>query len=110
MNGIFLLGFSGSLAATCRIEFRNLQGKLLIFILQSLAILTIYNIDPLCYADDVSVLLLESKNSRELNMIWNPRMEDVREPSILVYLFWKDCGETLQNDSLQNRHQKSICS
>ena len=82
MNGIFLFGFSGSLAATCRIEFRNLQGKLLIFILQSLASLTIYNIDPLCYADDVSMLLLESKNLRELNMIWSPRMKDAREPSI----------------------------
>ena len=44
--------------------------------------LTIYDIDPLCYNDDVSVLLLESKKLRELNMIWSPRMKDVREPSI----------------------------
>ncbi|KAL8788223.1 MAG: hypothetical protein Q9195_007392 [Heterodermia aff. obscurata] len=48
----------------------------------SLVGLTIYDIDPLCYADDVSVLLLESKKLRELNMIWSPRMKDVREPSI----------------------------
>lgn len=43
--------------------------------------LRIYNIDPLCYADDVSLMILESKKLKELFLCWSPRMRETREPS-----------------------------
>ena len=48
----------------------------------SLEYLHIHDIDPLCYADDISSLLLSSKNLRHLKLHWSPRMRREREPSI----------------------------
>lgn len=50
--------------------------------------LRLYDIDPLCYADDVSLLLLEAKKLEELTLIWSPRMRDAREPSISLDSFF----------------------
>ena len=48
----------------------------------SLQYLKITDIDPLCYADDISSLLLGSKNIRDLKLHWSPRMREAREPSV----------------------------
>lgn len=50
--------------------------------------LRLYDIDPLCYADDVSLLLLEAKKLEELILVWSPRMLDAREPSISLESFF----------------------
>lgn len=50
--------------------------------------LKLYDIDPLCYTDDVSLLLLEAKKLEELKLIWSPRMRDAREPSISLDSFF----------------------
>lgn len=50
--------------------------------------LKLYDIDPLCYADDVSLLLLEAKKLEELILVWSPRMRDAREPSISLDSFF----------------------
>lgn len=50
--------------------------------------LRLYDIDPLCYADDVSLLLLKAKKLEELILVWSPRMRDVREPSISLDSFF----------------------
>lgn len=50
--------------------------------------LRLYDIDPLCYADDVSLLLLEAKKLEELILVWSPRMRDAREPSISLDSFF----------------------
>lgn len=50
--------------------------------------LRLYDIDPLCYADDVSLLLLEAKKLEDLILIWSPRMRDAREPSISLDSFF----------------------
>lgn len=50
--------------------------------------LRLYDIDPLCYADDVSLLLVEAKKLEELILIWSPRMRDAREPSISLDSFF----------------------
>lgn len=50
--------------------------------------LRLYDIDPLCYADDVSLLLLEAKKLEELILVWSPRMLDAREPSISLDSFF----------------------
>ena len=44
--------------------------------------LKIIDIDPLCYADDISLLLLGSKKLEDLKLHWSPRMKEAREPSI----------------------------
>ena len=54
----------------------------------SLKSLEIYDIDPLCYADDLSLLLLESTTLRKLSLCWSPRMKEVREPSVTVNSFF----------------------
>lgn len=54
----------------------------------SLKSLRIYDIDPLCYADDVSLLFLEAKKLEDLELIWSPRMMDAREPSVSLSTFF----------------------
>ena len=50
--------------------------------------LKIYDIDPLCYADDISLLLLESRKLRKLSFCWSPRMREAREPSVTINSFF----------------------
>lgn len=54
----------------------------------SLKSLKIYDIDPLCYADDVSLLFLEAKKLEDLELIWSPRMRNAREPSVSLETFF----------------------
>ena len=50
--------------------------------------IALYDIDPLCYADDVSVFFLEAKHLEDLKLIWSPRMRDAREPSVSMESFF----------------------
>lgn len=50
--------------------------------MQNLQYLKITDIDPLCYADDISLLLLGSKRLRDMKLHWSPRMREHREPSV----------------------------
>ena len=48
----------------------------------NLTILKITDIDPLCYPDDISMLIFGSKELQELILHWSPRMRNAREPSV----------------------------
>ena len=54
----------------------------------SLTDLFVHDIDPLCYADDISLLLLGSKSIRHLKLHWSPRMRESNEPSIHPAVFF----------------------
>ncbi|KAF2087242.1 hypothetical protein K490DRAFT_73674 [Saccharata proteae CBS 121410] len=49
------------------------------------------NIDPLCYPDDISLLLLQSKNLEFLTLHWSPRMRDVGEESTNLHAYFGRC-------------------
>ncbi|KAI9810300.1 MAG: hypothetical protein M1827_006350 [Pycnora praestabilis] len=53
--------------------------------------LKLTDIDPLCYPDDISYLLLHSKKLRDLKMHWSPRMRDELEPSISLHSYFGKC-------------------
>lgn len=53
--------------------------------------LKILDIDPLCYADDISLLLLGSKKLEELMLHWSPRMKEAREPSVNLGSYFGRC-------------------
>ncbi len=53
--------------------------------------LKITDIDPLCYPDDISLLLLGSKNLRDLRLHWSPRMRDGLEPSVTLHSYFGRC-------------------
>lgn len=53
--------------------------------------LKVTDIDPLCYPDDISTLLLHSKKLRELRMHWSPRMRDAQEPSVTLHEYFRKC-------------------
>ncbi|KAF1986461.1 hypothetical protein K402DRAFT_332883 [Aulographum hederae CBS 113979] len=53
--------------------------------------LKLYDIDPLCYPDDISLLLLHSKKLEDLALDWNPRMRDEGEPSIHLHSLFGKC-------------------
>ena len=53
--------------------------------------LKITDIDPLCYADDISYLLLGSKNLRHLTLHWSPRMRRICEPSTHLVTYFGKC-------------------
>jgi len=65
------------------------------------------DLDPLCYNDDISLLLLGSKKLRELKMHWSPRMRREAEPSTSLQTYLGRCIAAgyvvpLQHVSLQN--------
>ena len=59
----------------------------------SLEYLHIHDMDPLCYADDISSLLLGSKKLRNLKLHWSPRMRREREPSINPVAYFGKCEQ-----------------
>jgi hypothetical protein len=48
----------------------------------NLKTLVVYDIDPLCYPDDISLLLLGAKKLENLKLHWSPRMRENGEESI----------------------------
>ena len=53
--------------------------------------LKITDIDPLCYPDDISLLLLGSKKLRDLRLHWSPRMRDELELSVQLQSYFGRC-------------------
>ncbi|KAL9130442.1 MAG: hypothetical protein Q9217_001365 [Psora testacea] len=53
--------------------------------------LKITDIDPLSYPDDISSLLLGSKNLRHLCLHWSPRMREKCEPSVHCSVYFEKC-------------------
>lgn len=56
--------------------------------LPNLKSLKLYDIDPLCYGDDVSLLIRDAKKLEDLKLIWNPRMREACEPSVSLGAFF----------------------
>ena len=56
--------------------------------LPNLQYLKVTDIDPLCYPDDISHLLLGSKKLQHLKLHYSPRMRDAREPSVHAGQFY----------------------
>ncbi|KAF2733893.1 hypothetical protein EJ04DRAFT_535219 [Polyplosphaeria fusca] len=50
--------------------------------LPNLQTLVVYNMDPLCYPDDISLLLATSTRLENLMMHWSPRMRESGEESV----------------------------
>lgn len=59
----------------------------------SLVSLKVLDIDPLCYVDDISRLLAESRSLRELSIVWSPRMREANEPSVNLSAMFGRCRE-----------------
>ncbi|KAI4652539.1 uncharacterized protein J4E79_008845 [Alternaria viburni] len=59
--------------------------------LPNLTTLIVYDIDPLCYPDDISLLLLGSKKLEHLTLHWSPRMRAVGEESISLHSLFGRC-------------------
>ncbi|KAI9823628.1 MAG: hypothetical protein M1832_002409 [Thelocarpon impressellum] len=57
----------------------------------NLCSLKVTDIDPLCYPDDISQLLLGSKKLKHLKMHWSPRMRDNLEPSVSLHSYFGAC-------------------
>ncbi|PGH03567.1 hypothetical protein GX51_03993 [Blastomyces parvus] len=53
--------------------------------------LKITDIDPLCYPDDISTLLHQSKKLRELSLHWSPRMREAQEASVHLSDYFRKC-------------------
>ncbi len=82
----------------------------------SLKSLKVLEIDPLCYADDISLLLLGSKKLEDLKLHWSPRMKEAQEPSIKLNTFFgrvlsSNYTMPLRSISLQNlyMHNDGSC-
>ncbi|GAD93187.1 conserved hypothetical protein [Paecilomyces variotii No. 5] len=53
--------------------------------------LKVTDIDPLCYPDDLSTLLLRCKKLEELKIHWSPRMREAQEPSVMLHDYFRKC-------------------
>ncbi|KAF2710065.1 hypothetical protein K504DRAFT_466495 [Pleomassaria siparia CBS 279.74] len=59
--------------------------------LPNLITLVVYDIDPLCYPDDFSLLLLTAKKLQNLTLHWNPRMREIGEESVNLTNYFGRC-------------------
>lgn len=57
--------------------------------LQNLESFTMTHYDPLCFPDDISLLLLHAQKLKTLNLHFSPRMRDAGEPSVQVTNFFR---------------------
>ncbi|KAL5114006.1 hypothetical protein ACEQ8H_008111 [Pleosporales sp. CAS-2024a] len=57
----------------------------------NLKTLAVYDIDPLCYPDDISLLLVGAKKLENLALHWSPRMRDVGEESVNLMAIFGRC-------------------
>lgn len=64
------------------------QPSTLVPPIANLKSLHIIDIDPLCYPDNISQLLLGSKKLESLKLHWSPRMREAREASINLGLIF----------------------
>jgi len=72
-------------------EIRVARPLVVIPPMPNLRALTVTNIDPLCYPDDISLLLLHSRKLEDLKLHWSPRMRDMGEPSINLQSYFGRC-------------------
>ncbi|KAI8942947.1 hypothetical protein NX059_000985 [Plenodomus lindquistii] len=59
--------------------------------IQNLQTLVVYDIDPLCYPDDISMILLGSKKLENLLLHWSPRMRETGEESVNLLTIFSRC-------------------
>jgi hypothetical protein len=59
--------------------------------LPNLKTLVVYDIDPLCYPDDISLLILGSKKLENLKLHWHPRMRASGEESVNLLSIFGRC-------------------
>lgn len=59
--------------------------------LPNLQTLIVYDIDPLCYPDNISLLLLASKKLENLKLHWSPRMRENAEESVNLLNYFGRC-------------------
>lgn len=59
--------------------------------LPNLRTFTALDMDPLCYPDDISVLLAHSKKLDSLHLHWSPRMRDAGEESTNLSAYFGRC-------------------
>ncbi|CEJ58763.1 hypothetical protein PMG11_07409 [Penicillium brasilianum] len=62
----------------------------------NLRCLKITDIDPLCYPDDISTILLKGSKLRELKLHWSPRMRIAQEPSVSLNEYFRKCTAAKQ--------------
>lgn len=58
----------------------------------NLKTLVVYDIDPLCYPDDISLLLLGAKHLENLKLHWSPRMRESGEESVNLMTIFGRCA------------------
>jgi hypothetical protein len=59
--------------------------------LPNLVTLVVYDIDPLCYPDDFSLVLLTAHKLENMKLHWNPRMRESGEESVNLINYFGRC-------------------
>ncbi|KAE8154939.1 hypothetical protein BDV25DRAFT_146717 [Aspergillus avenaceus] len=70
---------------------RHPRPTLVIPPMPHLRYLKLTDMDPLCYPDDISMLLWKGKKLQELNLHWSPRMRIEQEPSVMIHDYFRKC-------------------
>ncbi|SMR46139.1 unnamed protein product [Zymoseptoria tritici ST99CH_1E4] len=70
--------------------------------MQNLRSFKALDIDPLCYPDDISLLLLHSRELRDLRLHFSPRMRSEAENSLALSTFFGKCVQA--NYKLKLKH------
>ena len=57
--------------------------------MKNLRVLTVTDMDPLCYPDDIAMILFGSPKLDTLKLHWSPRMRDAGEPSTQLHSLFR---------------------
>ncbi|KAK5137249.1 hypothetical protein LTR08_000219 [Meristemomyces frigidus] len=73
----------------------------------NLRLLKILDLDPLCYPDDISMLLLHSRKLEDVRLLFSPRMRREAEPSVNIQTYFGRCNRAgylpkLKHFAMQN--------
>ncbi|KAE8849549.1 hypothetical protein PTNB73_10490 [Pyrenophora teres f. teres] len=79
-----------SLTIRCQTR-RTPRPTTIISPLPNLTTLVVYDIDPLCYPDDISLLIYGSKKLENLKLHWSPRMRAAGEESVNLMSIFGRC-------------------
>lgn len=101
-------GLAQSQVRSLTVRFPSNRPPRPISTIPSLVSLKILDIEPLCYVDDISLLLAESKKLRELRIEWSPRMHEAKEPSINLDDMFARCRASKQTVNLTKEAMKHL--
>ncbi|EOA84475.1 uncharacterized protein SETTUDRAFT_132500 [Exserohilum turcica Et28A] len=104
-----LMGKASLVSLTIRCQARRTpRPTTIVPPLPNLQTLVVYDLDPLCYPDDISLLMLGSKKLENLTLHWSPRMRAEGEESVNLLSIFGRCIAARYSVPIKRLHMYNL--